>query len=151
MFLLSTRQFHHPAVKPPTAALPRAHQHTLGTYEASVEECKQRAAAEGWQIVQDVTWDGYEEIPKRIFSGVWHVYSLCALYVRPLLPTYYPQCTVCTLHPPERRARGHGYIITPNTCRKYANMPPIARETLASHAASPQCHTRDRPLYDMCT
>jgi len=40
-----------------------------GNYEASVEECKRRSAEEQWQVVQDVSWEGYTQIPKDIFSG----------------------------------------------------------------------------------
>ncbi|KAL1495536.1 hypothetical protein AB1Y20_016900 [Prymnesium parvum] len=40
-----------------------------GDYEASVEACKEMSAAAGWQVVQDVSWEGYEQIPEAIYSG----------------------------------------------------------------------------------
>eukprot|EP00966_Prymnesium_polylepis_P118583 2741697-Prymnesium_polylepis.1 len=40
-----------------------------GNYEASVEACKSESAAAGWQVVQDVSWEGYTEIPEAIFAG----------------------------------------------------------------------------------
>ena len=40
-----------------------------GDYEDSVAECRKDSAANRWQLVQDVSWEGYEEIPQRIYEG----------------------------------------------------------------------------------
>ena len=40
-----------------------------GTYEDAVRMCAERSAAEGWQVVQDVGYEGYLEIPAWITEG----------------------------------------------------------------------------------
>jgi diaminopropionate ammonia-lyase len=40
-----------------------------GTYEDAVRMCAERSAAEGWQVVADVGYDGYMEIPLWITEG----------------------------------------------------------------------------------
>ncbi len=40
-----------------------------GNYDASLEACATRAAAEGWHIVSDTSWPGYEEVPKQVMAG----------------------------------------------------------------------------------
>ena len=42
-----------------------------GDYNDSVEACKTTAAAEGsaWHMLQDVSWDGYTEVPTTIWQG----------------------------------------------------------------------------------
>ena len=40
-----------------------------GDYEDSVAACREESAANGWHLVQDVSWEGYEEIPQRIYEG----------------------------------------------------------------------------------
>ena len=45
-----------------------------GDYSASVEQCKKDAKQNGWHILQDVSWEQYEQIPKRIWQG----YSIVA-------------------------------------------------------------------------
>ena len=40
-----------------------------GNYDASLEVCAARAAAEGWRIVSDTSWPGYEETPKQVMAG----------------------------------------------------------------------------------
>jgi diaminopropionate ammonia-lyase len=40
-----------------------------GTYEDAVRTCAQRSAGEGWQVVADVGYDGYMEIPRWITQG----------------------------------------------------------------------------------
>jgi diaminopropionate ammonia-lyase len=40
-----------------------------GTYEEAVRMCAERSAAEGWQVVADVGYDGYMEIPLWITEG----------------------------------------------------------------------------------
>lgn len=39
------------------------------TYEDSLEEARRVSEASGWQIVQDVSWEGYARIPALIFAG----------------------------------------------------------------------------------
>lgn len=40
-----------------------------GNYEASLEAARRAADDNGWAIVQDVSWGGYETVPRRIFGG----------------------------------------------------------------------------------
>ena len=40
-----------------------------GTYEDAVQTCARRSAAEGWQVVADVGYEGYMEIPLWITEG----------------------------------------------------------------------------------
>jgi diaminopropionate ammonia-lyase len=38
-------------------------------YDDSVRACAQAAKANGWQIVSDTSWPGYEEVPKDVMQG----------------------------------------------------------------------------------
>src|SRR5690606_15500728 len=40
-----------------------------GNYDDAVLACAQIARQEGWTIVSDTTWPGYEEIPKIVMAG----------------------------------------------------------------------------------
>ena len=40
-----------------------------GNYEASLAVCKSDAAANGWHIVSDTSWEGYGDIPLRVMAG----------------------------------------------------------------------------------
>ena len=40
-----------------------------GDYSASVERCRMESEQENYVIVQDVSWEGYEDIPKMIWQG----------------------------------------------------------------------------------
>ena len=40
-----------------------------GNYEASLIECINQSQKYGWQIIQDVAWEGYEEVPKLTMAG----------------------------------------------------------------------------------
>ena len=40
-----------------------------GNYEASLAACKEDAAAHGWQIVSDTSWEGYHEVPLTVMAG----------------------------------------------------------------------------------
>ncbi len=40
-----------------------------GNYEASLIECINQSQKYGWQIIQDVAWKGYEEVPKLTMAG----------------------------------------------------------------------------------
>lgn len=40
-----------------------------GNYEASLAACKADAAAYGWHIISDTSWDGYRDIPLLIMAG----------------------------------------------------------------------------------
>ena len=66
-----------------------------GDYEASVVVCKAEAAANGWQVVQDVAWEGYTTIPATIFAG----YSVLAVSTAATEPTktQAPRCRNRTL------------------------------------------------------
>ncbi|TCR65014.1 diaminopropionate ammonia-lyase [Bosea sp. BK604] len=45
------------------------------TYDDSVRACTEAAAANGWQIVSDTSWPGYEDVPKDVMQG----YALLAM------------------------------------------------------------------------
>ena len=40
-----------------------------GNYDASLQECIKQSKQNNWEIVQDVSWEGYKEIPKLIMAG----------------------------------------------------------------------------------
>ena len=40
-----------------------------GNYDESVQEAARRAAAHGWQVVADTSYDGYEDIPRDVMQG----------------------------------------------------------------------------------
>tara|TARA_Y100001970_G_scaffold177867_1_gene216701 strand:+ start:105 stop:1244 length:1140 start_codon:yes stop_codon:yes gene_type:complete len=40
-----------------------------GNYEASLKECIKQSKKNGWEIIQDVAWEGYEEVPKLTMAG----------------------------------------------------------------------------------
>ncbi len=39
------------------------------TYDDSVRACAQAAARNGWEIVSDTSWPGYEDVPKDVMQG----------------------------------------------------------------------------------
>ena len=41
----------------------------MGNYDASLKECIKQSKKNNWEIVQDVSWDGYKEVPKLIMAG----------------------------------------------------------------------------------
>ena len=36
--------------------------------QAALAQAKQDAADNGWSVVQDVSWPGYDTVPRRIFE-----------------------------------------------------------------------------------
>lgn len=40
-----------------------------GNYDNSLKECINQSKKNGWEIIQDVAWDGYEEVPKLTMAG----------------------------------------------------------------------------------
>ena len=40
-----------------------------GNYDNSLQECIKKSKLNGWQIVQDVAWEGYEIVPKLTMAG----------------------------------------------------------------------------------
>ena len=40
-----------------------------GNYDASLRECIKQSEQNNWEIVQDVSWEGYKEVPKLIMAG----------------------------------------------------------------------------------
>ena len=40
-----------------------------GNYDASLKECIKQSNINNWEIVQDVSWEGYKEVPKLIMAG----------------------------------------------------------------------------------
>jgi len=46
-----------------------------GTYDDAVHQVSVDAAENGWQIISDTSWEGYEEIPKWIMQGYTTLYA----------------------------------------------------------------------------
>ncbi len=42
---------------------------TTGTYDDSVRKAAETAAREGWTVVSDTSWEGYEKIPLTVMQG----------------------------------------------------------------------------------
>jgi len=40
-----------------------------GNYDASLKECIKQSNLNNWEIVQDVSWEGYKAVPKLIMAG----------------------------------------------------------------------------------
>ena len=40
-----------------------------GNYDDSLVDCEKMAKQEGWQIVSDTSWEGYEEVPIKVMAG----------------------------------------------------------------------------------
>lgn len=51
------------------AALGAEVRRVAGNYDDAVRRCAQDAEAEGWTVVSDTSWPGYEEIPKDVMQG----------------------------------------------------------------------------------
>lgn len=47
------------------------------TYDDSVRACAQAAAGNGWEIVSDTSWPGYEDVPRDVMQG----YAVLAMEV----------------------------------------------------------------------
>jgi diaminopropionate ammonia-lyase family len=53
----------------PIAALGAEIVRITGNYDESVQEAARLAAANGWQVVSDTSYEGYEEIPRDVMQG----------------------------------------------------------------------------------
>lgn len=40
-----------------------------GDYDTGVAECRTQAAARGWTIISDTSWDGYDSVPRSVMHG----------------------------------------------------------------------------------
>jgi len=40
-----------------------------GDYDTAVAECRRRAEADGWTIISDTSWEGYESVPRSVMRG----------------------------------------------------------------------------------
>ena len=40
-----------------------------GDYDTAVAECRRQAAANGWTIISDTSWEGYEKTPRDVMRG----------------------------------------------------------------------------------
>ena len=40
-----------------------------GNYDNSLKDCIKQSNINNWEIVQDVSWEGYKEVPKLIMAG----------------------------------------------------------------------------------
>jgi diaminopropionate ammonia-lyase len=46
-----------------------------GTYDEAVEQLEKDASANGWQVISDTAWEGYEEIPEWVMQGYSTMYN----------------------------------------------------------------------------
>ncbi len=46
-----------------------------GTYDDAVDSIKQDAARNGWQVISDTAWEGYDVIPKWVIQGYTTIFS----------------------------------------------------------------------------
>ena len=53
----------------PIAALGAEIVRITGNYDESVQEAARLAAVNGWQVVSDTSYDGYEDIPRDVMQG----------------------------------------------------------------------------------
>jgi diaminopropionate ammonia-lyase family len=53
----------------PIAALGAEVVRVTGNYDESVQEAARLAEVNGWQVVSDTSYDGYEEIPRDVMQG----------------------------------------------------------------------------------
>lgn len=58
-----------PEREAPIAALGAEIVRIAGHYDDSVREAARLALANGWQVVSDTSWDGYEDIPRDVMQG----------------------------------------------------------------------------------
>ncbi|SFU39400.1 diaminopropionate ammonia-lyase [Polaromonas sp. YR568] len=58
-----------PEREAPIAALDAEIVRISGNYDASVQEAARLAAANGWQVVSDTSYEGYEKIPRDVMQG----------------------------------------------------------------------------------
>ena len=40
-----------------------------GDYDASIRICAEQAAANGWQVISDTAYEGYDDIPRQVMAG----------------------------------------------------------------------------------
>ena len=40
-----------------------------GNYDVTLAACKKDAEENGWQIVSDTSWEGYEDVPRKVMAG----------------------------------------------------------------------------------
>ncbi len=40
-----------------------------GDYDTAVAECRNQAAARGWTIISDTSWEGYDSVPRSVMRG----------------------------------------------------------------------------------
>ena len=41
-----------------------------GNYDNSLKECIKQSKKNGWEIIQDVAWEGYELVPELTMAGM---------------------------------------------------------------------------------
>lgn len=63
-------------------------RHVDGVYEDAVRACRERAEAEGWQVVSDTSWEGYEDIPLQVMAGYTAMVSEAVQQTRTRPPTH---------------------------------------------------------------
>ncbi|MEI6759629.1 MAG: diaminopropionate ammonia-lyase [Betaproteobacteria bacterium] len=72
----------------PIAALGAEIVRITGNYDASVHEAARLAAANGWQVVSDTSYPGYEDVPRDVMQGYAIIADELWPDERPQGPTY---------------------------------------------------------------
>ena len=58
-----------------------------GDYDTAVATCRTQSTANGWTIISDTSWDGYEDVPKSVMRG-YCVLAREAMLQWPAAPTH---------------------------------------------------------------
>ncbi len=56
-------------LEPAIAAFGAEMRRIPDNYDASVRACAADAAKNGWQVISDTTWEGYQDIPRHVMHG----------------------------------------------------------------------------------
>ena len=57
-------------------------------YDDTVTYAQQQAQNNGWVLLQDTSWEGYEEVPRHIMQGYFTLVTECLSQERDLWPTH---------------------------------------------------------------
>jgi len=61
---------------------------TMLNYDDTVIYAKQKAEENGWVLLQDTSWEGYEKVPRHIMQGYFTLITECLNQEKELWPTH---------------------------------------------------------------
>jgi len=61
---------------------------TTVNYDDTVIYAKQKAQEEGWILLQDTSWKGYEKVPRQIMQGYFTLVTECLIQEKCIWPTH---------------------------------------------------------------